>query len=121
MSHPVDLVRWYLPEIEEVTGFASLSDNGRAGGLANPDTFHFVLRAADGRIARVSGSYSGPTVPAVRDSSLTCILRADGVTPKPDAREGVRTVVVLVALEEAARTGLPVRVADVIGRAGVRL
>ena len=181
MSHPVDLVRWYLPEIEEVTGFASLSDNGRAGGLANPDTFHFVLRAAAGRIARVSGSYSGPTVPAVRDSSLTCILRAErgasqadyhelryawrlgeenavetweedkadyyfrfegrthhageyqnyieyvarciaaGVTPKPDAREGVRTVVVLVALEEAARTGLPVRVADVIGRAGVRL
>jgi len=181
MSHTVDMVRWYLPGIEEVTGFASLSDNGRAGGLANPDTFHFVLRAADGRIARVSGSYSGPTVPAVRDSGMTCILRAalgasqadyhelryawrlgtesavetweedkaeyyfrfegrthhageyqnyieyvarciaGGVTPMPDAREGVGTVAVLVALEEAAATGLPVRVADVLARAGVRL
>jgi predicted dehydrogenase len=75
MSHPADLVRWYLPDIPEVMGYARLSENGRRGGLANPDTFHFILQSASGKIARVSGSYSGPTVPAQRDSGMTCILR----------------------------------------------
>ena len=64
ISHPADLVRWYLPDIVEVMGYAYLSNNGRAGGLVNPDTYHFVLKAADGRIARVTGVYSCPTVPA---------------------------------------------------------
>jgi predicted dehydrogenase len=75
LSHPADLVRWYLPAISEVMGYATLSPNGRAAGLAHPDTFHFVLKAGDGRIARVSGSYSGPIVPGQRDSGMTCILR----------------------------------------------
>jgi predicted dehydrogenase len=44
---------------------------------------------------------------------------AAGETPKPDAREGVGTVAVLVALERAAATGQPVRVADVLAEAGL--
>jgi len=81
ISHPADLVRWYLPDMAEVMGYAQLSANGRAGGLVNPDTFHFILKAGCGKIARVSGSYSGPTVPAQRDSGMTCILRcADGAS-----------------------------------------
>ena len=179
LSHPVDLVRWYLPDIVEVMGASSLSPNGRAGGLVNDDVFHFVLRSASGVLARVSGSFSGPTVPAERDSGMTCILRAErgaseadyhelryawkighrsvvesaeeelasyyfrfegrthhageyqqyleyvadcldrGVEPKPDAAEGVGTVAVLVAMEEACRTGLPVRVDEVLQRAGL--
>jgi predicted dehydrogenase len=75
LSHPADLVRWYLPDVAEVMGYARLSENGRAGGLANPDTFQYVLRSSKGIIARVSGSYSGPTVPSQRDSGMTCILR----------------------------------------------
>lgn len=75
MSHPADLVRWYLPDIVEVMGYSRLSENGRAGGLAHPDTFHYVVRSASGRIARVSGAYSGPTVPSQRDSGMTCVLR----------------------------------------------
>lgn len=75
ISHPADLVRWYLGEIDEVMGYASLSANGKAGGLAHEDTFHFVLRSVSGTIARVSGAYSGPTVPAIRDSDMSCVLR----------------------------------------------
>lgn len=75
MSHPVDLVRWYLPDIVEVMGYGMLSPNGKAGGLKNADTMHFILKAADGRIARVSGVYSGPVQPTVRDSEMSCILR----------------------------------------------
>ncbi len=75
MSHPIDLIRWYLPDIVEVMGYGMLSPNGRAGGLKNPDTMHFILKASDGRIARVSGVYSGPVQPALRDSEMSCILR----------------------------------------------
>jgi len=180
LSHPVDLVRWYLPDIVEVMGASSLSRNGRAGGLVNDDTFHFVLRSASGVIARVSGSFSGPTMPAERDSSMTCILRGErgasqadyhelryawrigdrsvveygdenlaayyfrfegtshhageyqqyleylahcldaGITPKPDAREGVGTIALLVAMEEACRSGHAVRVDEVLERHGLR-
>ena len=75
LSHPVDLIRWYLPDITEVTGYSRLSENGRAGGLVHADTFHFIYRDAVGRIARVSGTYSAPVTPNSRDSNMSCILR----------------------------------------------
>ena len=37
---------------------------------------HFIFRAADGRVARVSGAYTGPVQPVIRDSEMSCILRA---------------------------------------------
>jgi predicted dehydrogenase len=75
LSHPVDLVRWYLPDIVEVMGYGMLSPNGRKGGLHHEDTMHFVFKAADGRVARVSGAYTGPVQPVTRDSEMSCILR----------------------------------------------
>jgi predicted dehydrogenase len=178
LSHPADLARWYLPDIAEVMGYSSLSDNGRAGGLKNDDTFHFILKTASGKIARVSGCYSCPTVPAQRDSGMTCILRcANGASqadyhelryswklgkqsvierfegeedfyfrfegqthhageyqnyieyfarclqnneaPKPDAREGVVTIALLVAMEESCAAGRPVKISEVLARYGV--
>jgi len=87
ISHPADFIRWYLPDIAEVVGYSSLSDNGRAGGLKNDDTFHFILKSASGKIARVSGAYSGPTVPAQRDSGMTCILRCANGASQADYHE----------------------------------
>jgi predicted dehydrogenase len=87
LSHPADLVRWYLPDVEEVMGYSRLSDNGRRGGLKNPDTFQFILRSSSGKIARVSGSYSGPTSPAQRDSGMTCILRCANGASQADYHE----------------------------------
>jgi predicted dehydrogenase len=75
LSHPVDFIRWYLPDIEEVMGYGMLSSNGAKGGLKNPDTMHFIFKAKDGRVARVSGAYTGPVQPVVRDSEMSCILR----------------------------------------------
>lgn len=75
LSHPVDLIRWYLPNIESVMGYGMLSQNGRKGGLHNHDTMHFVFKSGDGRIARVSGVYSSPIQPVSRESEMTCILR----------------------------------------------
>lgn len=87
ISHPADFIRWYLPEIDEVMGYADLSKNGREAGLKHPDTFHFILKANDGRIARVSGSYSGPTVPCQRDSGMTCVLRCTEGASQGDYHE----------------------------------
>jgi len=75
LSHPVDFIRWYLPDVEEVMGYGMISSNGKAAGLKNEDTMHFIFRAKDGRIARVSGAYTGPIQPAQRDSGMTVILR----------------------------------------------
>lgn len=75
LSHPVDFIRYYLPDIEEVMGYGMISSNGKTAGLKNEDTMHFIFKAADGRIARVSGSYTGPTQPAKRDSGMSCVLR----------------------------------------------
>lgn len=75
LSHPVDLVRWYLPDIAEVMGYSSLSRNGRKLGLKNDDTFQFVFKSATGIPARVSGTYNSPVTPLQRDSSMSCVLR----------------------------------------------
>ncbi|MES2329034.1 MAG: Gfo/Idh/MocA family oxidoreductase [Bacteroidota bacterium] len=75
LSHPVDLVRWYLPDIEEVMGYGMLSSNGLKAGLKNEDTMHFICKAADGRLARISGAYTGPVQPVIRDSAMSCVLR----------------------------------------------
>ncbi|PTY00128.1 Gfo/Idh/MocA family oxidoreductase [Opitutus sp. ER46] len=87
LSHPADFIRWYLPDVTEVMGYADLSPTGRAGGLVNPDTFHFIFKSAAGRIARVSGTYSSPTVPAQRDSGMSCILRCTGGASQADYHE----------------------------------
>lgn len=75
LSHPVDFIRWYLPDIEEVMGYGMISQNGVEAGLKNHDTMHFIFKASDGRVARVSGVYSSPTQPTKRASPLSCILR----------------------------------------------
>lgn len=75
LSHPVDFIRWYMPDIEQVMGYGMLSTNGKAGGLKNADTMQFIFKSTDGRIARVSGAYGGPVTPADRDSEMSCVLR----------------------------------------------
>ncbi|MBR1400250.1 MAG: Gfo/Idh/MocA family oxidoreductase [Prevotella sp.] len=75
LSHPVDFVRWYMPDIDEVMGYGMLSSNGVKGGLKNNDTMHFIFKTTDGRVARVSGCYTGPIQPVYRESEMSCILR----------------------------------------------
>jgi predicted dehydrogenase len=178
LSHPADFVRWYAADVEEVMGYGTLSDNGRELGLKNPDAFQFVFKTAGGVIGRISGSYSSPVAPILRDSHMSCILRASngashadyydlryawkigeksvvetfedsddyffrfgghshhageyqnyieyfarclasGQTPKPDPAEAIGTVALMQAMDEAANSGKPVRVADVLQRHGL--
>ena len=87
LSHPVDFIRWYLPDIEEVMGYGMISSNGKKAGLKNEDTMHFIFKATDGRIARVSGAYTGPTQPTARDSGMSCILRGTEGASQADYHE----------------------------------
>jgi predicted dehydrogenase len=84
LSHPVDLVRWYMPDVAEVMGYGLLTDNGRSVGLEHEDAMQFILKTASGKIARVSGAYSSPPTPHMRNSHLTCIVRGEGGTSIAD-------------------------------------
>ena len=84
MSHPIDLIRWYFPDVVEVMGYGLLTDNGRAAGLEHPDAMHFVMTTSTGRIARVSGCYSSPPGNHARDSHMTCCLRGSKGTSHAD-------------------------------------
>jgi predicted dehydrogenase len=87
LSHPVDFIRWYLPDIEEVMGYGMISSNGKTAGLKNEDTMHFIFKAVDGRIARVSGAYTGPIQPPARESGMSCILRGTDGASQADYHE----------------------------------
>jgi predicted dehydrogenase len=87
LSHPVDFIRWYLPNIEEVMGYGMISSNGKKAGLKNEDTMHFIFKSTDGRIARVSGAYTGPTQPPARDSGMSCTLRCTEGASQADYHE----------------------------------
>lgn len=87
LSHPVDFIRWYMPDVEEVMGYGMISSNGKTAGLKNEDTMHFIFRAADGRIARVSGAYTGPVQPTQRESGMSCILRGTEGASQADYHE----------------------------------
>ena len=87
LSHPVDFIRYYLPDIEEVMGYGMISANAKKAGLKNGDTMHFILRATDGRIARVRGVYTSPTQPVQRESGMSCILRGTEGASQADYHE----------------------------------
>lgn len=87
LSHPVDFIRYYLPEIEEVMGYGMISTNGKKAGLKNEDTMHFIFKSTDGRVARVSGVYTSPTQPVQRESGMSCILRGTEGASQADYHE----------------------------------
>ena len=87
LSHPADFIRWYMPNIEEVMGYGMISSNGKTAGLKNEDTMHFIFKATDGRIARISGAYTGPTQPVQRESGMSCILRGTVGASQADYHE----------------------------------
>jgi predicted dehydrogenase len=87
LSHPIDFIRWYLPNIEEVMGYGMISSNGKKAGLKNEDTMHFIFKSTDGRIARVSGAYTGPVQPTNRESGMSCILRGTEGASQADYHE----------------------------------
>lgn len=73
LSHPVDLVRWYLGEIESVHAIGTTTALGAQHGLTTPDAISVNLRAKSGRIGRVLGNYGFHELPKAR-SLIECFL-----------------------------------------------
>lgn len=68
MSHPVDLLRWYLGPVEEVQAFGRRSDLGTSFGLEGFDIYAVNLKAVDGRIGRAFGHYGLHELPSARNA-----------------------------------------------------
>lgn len=76
LSHPVDLARWYLGEIEVVHAVGTITALGAKYGMKTPDAISVNLRAASGRIGRVLGNYGFHELPRGR-ALIECFLMGD--------------------------------------------
>ncbi len=88
LSHPVDLVRWYLGPIQEVHAYGMKTALGRAHGVAHDDALVVNLRSQNGKIARVLGNYGIHEHPRGR-SLIECVLmgsKGSSVARYPDLR-----------------------------------
>jgi predicted dehydrogenase len=88
LSHPVDLVRWYLGPIAEVHAYGMKTELGRSHGVAHDDAVIVNLRSRDGRIARVSGNYGFHELTGAR-SLIECYLmgsKGTSLARYPDLR-----------------------------------
>lgn len=88
LSHPVDLVRWYLGPIRTVHAVGTTTDLGKMHGMPTPDAICVNLIAANGRIARVVGNYGVHELPTAR-SHIECFLmgsKGSSLARYPDLR-----------------------------------
>ena len=76
-SHPVDLVRWYLGDIDEVHAYAMRSTTGERAGFHGNDTFvvNWSRATAAWRGCSASSGSSSPT-PGDRGSRSVCMATA---------------------------------------------
>ena len=80
MSHPVDLVRWYLGRIREVTAHARRSQMGAQFGLAGNDIYIASFVAEDGRIGRAMGHYGCHELPRARNCIELMVYGSGGTS-----------------------------------------
>lgn len=73
LSHPLDLVRWYLGPIREVHAYGTRTSLGQVHGMETPDAMVVNLLAESGRIARVLGNYGLHELIRAR-SNIECFL-----------------------------------------------
>lgn len=67
LSHPLDLVRWYLGPIKSVHAFASRSAIGEKYGLKGNDIYIVNAVAKSGQVGRAMGHYGVHELPTARN------------------------------------------------------
>ncbi|QSB16763.1 Gfo/Idh/MocA family oxidoreductase [Natronosporangium hydrolyticum] len=77
MSHPLDLLRWYLGPIHTVSALGGRSALARRHGCASFDIYSVNAHTDDGRIGRAYGHYGMHELPRARNS-IECVLYGSG-------------------------------------------
>lgn len=92
MSHPIDLVRWYLGRIATVHAVGGRSGMGAQFGLTGRDMYLVNFVAEDGRIGRAMGHYGCHELPTARNC-IECMIYAAGGSSLAQYHDGkfVRT------------------------------
>ncbi|MCK6576883.1 MAG: Gfo/Idh/MocA family oxidoreductase [Anaerolineae bacterium] len=79
MSHPLDLLCWYLGPVAEVTAYGAHSALASAFQVRSPDICTVNLRTVDGRLGRALGHYGLHELPSARNA-LELMLYGTGGT-----------------------------------------
>jgi predicted dehydrogenase len=77
LSHPIDLVRWYLGRIAAVHAVGGKSAMGAQFGVAGRDMYLVNFVSKDGRIGRAMGHYGCHELPTARNC-IECVIYAAG-------------------------------------------
>ena len=77
MSHPIDLIRWYLGRIATVHAVGGRSRMGTQFGVTGRDMYLANFTAEDGRIGRAMGHYGCHELPTARNC-IECMIYASG-------------------------------------------
>jgi predicted dehydrogenase len=80
LSHPIDLLRWYLGPIEEVQALGSRSALARRYGARSFDIYTVQARSADGRLGRVLGHYGLHELPSARNAIELVLYGTEGTS-----------------------------------------
>lgn len=80
LSHPVDLLVWYLGEIDEVHATGTTSALGRRYGAQSFDIYSVNVRAADGRLGRCMGNYGVNELPSARNAIELVLYGSEGTS-----------------------------------------
>ncbi len=68
MSHPLDLLCWYLAPIAEVSAYGGRSAVAHAFQVRSPDICAVNVRAEDGKLGRALGHYGLHELPSARNA-----------------------------------------------------
>jgi predicted dehydrogenase len=80
MSHPIDLVRWYLGPIEEVQAYGARSALATRYAVRSFDIYTVNVRSADGRIGRAMGHYGLHELPSARNAIELVLFGSEGTS-----------------------------------------
>jgi hypothetical protein len=80
MSHPLDLLRWYLGPIKNVSAIGSISKLGHEVGIKGPDIYSVQVESEDGRAGRAFGHYGLVELPSARNAIELMIYGSKGTS-----------------------------------------
>ncbi|MFO0834835.1 MAG: Gfo/Idh/MocA family oxidoreductase [Phycisphaerales bacterium] len=80
LSHPIDLLRWYLGPIERVGAMASTSALGRERGVVGPDIYIVNAFSQSGALGRAMGHYGCHELPRARNCIELMLYGSDSTS-----------------------------------------